>query len=506
MKRQEHIDFILKWSNYTDRATANQQVSKFTELLIHETGQGLNLSEAILSRCNLAGFNLRRATFNQAQMYETNLTNANLSEAKMICPGLERTNFTGVILKGAYLHALAAQVCKFDDADFSEITDATGSLFHGCSMSSINAEKSMFAGSTFYQCNLNNTNFTGTNLQGCSINECVLDNVNLSASLLSQLTITKTRMQGTLLDHSTGKGLVLQRLTCCDEISLTNANLPLLRCDSLLGSGINAEGLNAPDADFSECSFCDANFSKSILSNSRWKSCHFQRADFSDAKLDESSFSNSAMLESVFERVMAENIRVVESRLPKAKMSGFKGRCASFRDCDLSEVDLSKSYLYRAVLTGDPAMGMCMKRINLRDAILVQSYITADLSYANLSGAHCTYARLNNCDMHGANLSGANVYEASLIKTNLTDAQLTGINSPFFADRCPGLFNALEVSDPDKSISSIVDFLSGLEKLLMEFKESARLETSKANKLSCFHTKDLYCNLAPTSFDLVRMD
>jgi uncharacterized protein YjbI with pentapeptide repeats len=468
--RQEHIKFLLTWVSHINRELAKQKVSEFTELLIRESGQGLNLTEADLSDCNLEEFNLRRSTLNRAQLYRTNLIGANLSGARLICPGMERTNLKGAILKGAYVHALAAQVCDFRDADLSELVDATGSLFHGCSMSSLNAAQSMFAGSTFYQCDLENANFRGSNLQGCSINECILDNANLSLTLLAQTMITKSRMQGTLMNHATGKGLVLQRLSCCDGLQLVNAELPLLRCDVMLGSGLNGQSLNASNADFNECSLGNSNFSKSTLSNSRWKSCHLYQSDFSEAKLDEASFSNSSILESIFERVMAENLRVVESRLPNAKMSGFMGRGALFRDCDLSSADLSKAYLYRAVLTGDPARAMCLKGVNLQEAILVQAYITADLQNANLRGARCTYARLNNCNMRGSDLSGIDIFEASLIKTDLTDAKILSLKPPFFADRCPGLPIAPTIEASESTSSSLAIFLSSLQKLIIESK------------------------------------
>jgi uncharacterized protein YjbI with pentapeptide repeats len=280
-------------------------------------------------------------------------------------------------------------------------------------------------------------------------------------------------MQGAVLNRATGKGLVLQYLSSCDELQLIDADLPSLRCDSLSGSEIDAEGLKARNADFNECSFSGVKFLQATLSSSRWQDCHIDRGDFNEAKLDVASFSNCSLVETSLERVMAENLRVIECRLPKAKMSGFAGRSALFRDCNLSGADLSKAYLYRAIFTGDPARGMCMRDVDLQDAILVQAYITADLRKANLRGASCAYARLNNCNMQGANLSGVNVYEASLVKTDLTDSQLTGVEIPFFADRCPGLLAALENSATPASLPSIVNYLSSLEKLLLESKNSS---------------------------------
>jgi hypothetical protein len=38
----------------------------------------------------------------------------------------------GAKLDFAYMHAMAAQVCNFDDASLRNVIDATGSLFHGC--------------------------------------------------------------------------------------------------------------------------------------------------------------------------------------------------------------------------------------------------------------------------------------------------------------------------------------------------------------------------------------
>ena len=467
-KHQEHLEFILKWSRHDNRAIARQKVSELTDFLINESGQGLNLNGADLSGCNLEGFNLRQATLNQSKIYGTNLAKADLSGSTLICPGMERTNLSGAILRGAYIHALAAQVCNFHDADLAGLVDATGSLFHGCSMPSVKASGSVFAGATFYQCDLEGADFSGANLQGCNFNECILDKANLSIAFLSQTTITKSRMQNTVLNQSMGRGLVLQRLTSCDGLQLLNADFPLLRCDGLRGSELKAEGLKAPNADFNECSLYNTNFSKATLSGSHWKSCHLEGADFSEAKLEAASFLTSSMPKIILERALAENLHVVESRLTGAKMAGFVGRCATFRDCDLAEADLSRAYLYRAMFTGDPPRAMCMREVDLRDAILVQAYITADLREANLRGANCTYARLNQCNMRAADLSGVSIYEASLVKTDFTDARLVGIEPPFFADRCPGLLAALEASAAPEALARVVSFLSRLEQLLRD--------------------------------------
>jgi hypothetical protein len=89
---------------------------------------------------------------------------------------------------------------------------------------------------------------------------------------------------------------------------------------------------------------------------------------------------------------------------------------------------------------------MSLANATLTGSNLVQAYIAADLSHASLHHAKCAYARLNQSILEGADLGGIHLYQASLVKTVFEGAKVAGLAPPFFADRCPGLLEAVRAS------------------------------------------------------------
>src|SRR5262249_7540301 len=128
----ENLDdksWLRKWSEHPDRALAGAMVKQRSLALIEKTGRGLDLSNADLNGLNLSGFYLRRALMNRVQLHSADLSEAILTEASIICPAMEKTVLRGANLEGAYMHAMAAQVCDFRNASLDALVDATGSLF-----------------------------------------------------------------------------------------------------------------------------------------------------------------------------------------------------------------------------------------------------------------------------------------------------------------------------------------------------------------------------------------
>lgn len=200
-----------------------KHVSEVTQGLIDTTGRGMDLTEADLSNLDLRRVDLRRATLNRALLHGTRLQEADLSEVSMVCPGMERTNLTGASLRSAYVHALAAQTCVFDGADLTGLRDATGTLFHGCSMRGTHLDDGHLSGSSFYQCDLSDASMRNMNLQGALISECLLDSAALDGSCVDQLSVTKSSLRDTSLRSVAGHGLALQRLTAADGLVLADA-------------------------------------------------------------------------------------------------------------------------------------------------------------------------------------------------------------------------------------------------------------------------------------------
>ena len=255
-------------------------------------------------------------------------------------------------------------------------------------------------------------------------------------------------------------------LLAWDEYDLRDAHLPFLRLDSIKAAKVKADNLGAPGADIRACELNGARLRNAALETSRWVASHLEGADLREARLDGSSFNNCAARGVRLEGAAAENLSAVECSFAGARMAHFAGRCASFRDCDLSRADLREAYLYRASLTGDPPRSMAMAGADLSGAVLVQAYVAADLTGADLTGARCAYARLNQCILRGADLSGVALYEASMVKTDCTDARFTNLKPPVFADRAAGLLEALEAAPAGAAGEDTVAFLEKLDALL----------------------------------------
>ncbi|MET0065286.1 MAG: pentapeptide repeat-containing protein [Candidatus Thiodiazotropha sp.] len=480
MNRSEQVDSIeakipeldtltrlRRWAASSDRSAAQKEVSAYTEQLIARTGRGMVLREADLRGLDLSGFDLRKAVLNRAVLHGTNLSGADMSGAALVCPGMERTLLKGTIMRGVYMHAFAAQVCDFTGADMSDLTDATGSLFHGCFMSGVNLSGNSIAGTTFYQCIMDDVDFRRSNLQGSVINECHLGGADFTGAQLAQLSITKSNCRGVRFNEASGEGLCLQRLVDADNISLAQANLPGLRIRGGSYTRLAAQSLTAREADFASLSMSRANFSLADLEQARFLNLNIEGADFSGAKLDNATLYNCMADGSDFSAVTGENIAVRESSFQAAKLNRFTARCAHFRDCNLSRADLHGAYLYRAMITGDPPKAMSMNDADLSATTLVQSYIAGDLSGADLRGALLVYARLNQIILNGADLTGASLFGASLVKSLFDGARMDDVVGPVFSDRCSGLHQALEQAQGDES-RKLAAFVAGLEELLKQ--------------------------------------
>jgi uncharacterized protein YjbI with pentapeptide repeats len=458
---------LRRWAASTDRAVAQKEVSAYTQQLIDRTGRGMVLREADLRGLNLSGFDLRQAVLNRAVLHGTNLNGADLTGAALVCPGMERTQLKGTIMRGVYMHAFAAQVCDFTGADMSNLTDATGSLFHGCFMTGVKLSGNSIAGTTFYQCIMDEVDFRRSNLQGSVINECHLARADFSGAQLSQFCITKSNCRGVRFNEASGEGLCLQRLVDADGISLAQANLPGLRIRGGSFTHLDARSLSAREADFASLSMPRANFNLADLEQARFLNINIEGADFSGAKFDNASLYNCTADGSDFSSVTGENIAVRESSFQEAKLNRFTARCAHFRDCNLTRADLHGAYLYRAMITGDPPKAMSMNNANLSATTLVQSYIAGDLSGADLRGALLVYARLNQIILNDADLTGASLFGASLVKSLFERACMDDVVGPVFSDRCTGLQQALEEAQGDES-RKLAAFTASLEELLKQ--------------------------------------
>ncbi|UPJ79416.1 pentapeptide repeat-containing protein [Bradyrhizobium sp. 183] len=463
-------DFVRYWSRNSDRASALAAVGKRTEEAIKKTGIGLQLSCENFNGHDLSGFPLRRCILNRAQLHGAKLDGADLSEANLICPGLERASFRGAKLDFAYMHAIAAQVCSFDDASLRNLIDATGSLFHGCSMRRTRFDNAVLSGVLFYQCDASQAVFDGAELQGSTINECYLPRSSFHFANLSQVTMTKAHLTGSSLLQSRGECLSILRPTSVDGLVLENAYLPYFRLSKASGR-ILAKALAAPFSDFSLSNLAKAELEEADLSEARLLSVNLASANLVGAVLNGVSVRSCQLDGADLSRASGETISITESTMRYARLGGFRARCAFIRDCDLDDADFSQAYLYRSMITGDPPQSMALNRANFEGANLVQSYIAAGMTGSNLEAARTAYVRMNQSSLRKANLSGVTPFQASFVKTDFSDAEITTFEPPFFADRCPGLQAALEGVEDQKYKPS--EYLADFSSLMRRGREGS---------------------------------
>ncbi|MGH3907566.1 MAG: pentapeptide repeat-containing protein [Pseudonocardiaceae bacterium] len=435
-----------------------------TEKVLSETGRGLNLTQADLSGLDLSGFDLRHAVLNRASLYGTQLAKANLTGASLVCAGMERTDFTEAVVTGAYVHAFAAQASTFTGADMTGLVDSTGALFHGCDLAGARLDDAELAGTTFYQCNLVETRFQGTDLHGAVFNECRMDYAILGRAYLHDAMILRSSIRELNLSHARGHGLVLRRPTAADGLCLTNAHLPGLRLDQVRARRLRAADLHAPGIDVLDCQLPEADFSHADLSGGRWAQVGLDGARLVGALLPDSSWRGVSAINADATQVTAEGLTAGECTFTDAVFIGLAGRYSTFRNCDFHCADLRSAYLYRATFVGDPPTSACLVGAQLDGANLTQAYLAADFTGASIRHGWAAYARVNQAIFERADLRGTSLFRASAVKTEFTGARLGGQYGVVFADRCPGLLDALhESADPaSKRVAELVEELSEL--------------------------------------------
>lgn len=429
-----------------------RRVGELTEQAIKLTGRGLDLTQADLSRLNLSNLDLRRAILNRTSLYGTSLVGADLSGVSLVCAGLERTDFSRAKLCGAYAHAMSAQASKFVGADLSELVDATGSMFHGCDLTGATLDGSELAGTTFYQCGLTGATLRGADLRGAMFNECRVDDADLARTCVDDAVFLRCGIRGMSLERSGGRGLVVARPSSADGLRLVDADLPGLRLSQVRSRGLTATSLRAWGIDVQGGHLRDADLSGSELCRGRWDGVALERGNLSGASVADSSWVGVSASGLRAERVRGEGWVASECSFPGAVLTGFAGRYATFRNCDLRAADLSGSYLYRASFVGDPPSSACLAEANLDGANLTQAYLAADFTRVSLRSGWAIYARVNQSDFSGADLAGTSLFRASAVKTVFTGARLGGQRGMMLADRCPGLADALLDSDDESSV------------------------------------------------------
>lgn len=427
-----------------DREAALARIAELTEESLSRHGIGLNLADSDLSNLDLSGFDLRKACLNRAKLHATRLDRALLAGASLICAGLERTHFVDADLSGAYLHAIAAQVCDFTGANFKDALDMTGGLYHGCMMDRANFEGAVLSGTSFYQCRLSEASLQHAEAKGASFNECQLDGADFGSAQLDHTVFLKCQMDNVSLTGTIGPQLAILRPSATSALRLERAMLPGLRLSEVDCEHLDAAGLRAPSLDMSRCNLRRTDLSGADLQGARIAASHLADANFSRSNLTGATLQGTNFDRCDFSRCSAETMTSLECTFRAARFTGIRGRAAVFRDCNMSGALLQNAYLYRAMLTGDPVARMSMRGADLSGAELIQACVSADLTGARLVDTQLAYARLNQSILDEATLSCSRPYATTLVKTSMRGAKIKLFEPPFFIDRCVGFEAAIE--------------------------------------------------------------
>ncbi|MGA8808354.1 MAG: pentapeptide repeat-containing protein [Thermoanaerobaculia bacterium] len=347
----------------------------------------------------------------------------------------------------------------------SELSDATGSLFHGCNLEATLIQGAMLNGATFYQCNLRTAEASFAKLAAASFVECDLSRSQFMSANLDRATFTNCNQEAQSLQGCIGESLVIQNATALDGLTLDGARVPFLKLHHVIGRSIQASAVAAPNADIAHAGLLDATFSGSNFTDSRWLHCNLDSGNYERATLAGATFVDCSMRGANLSDVAGQDLRILRCVLIDACLQRISARGGAFRNSALTRVNARGAYLYGAFISGEPPSATSLRGADLSDAILVQAYITADLTDAVLTNAKCSYSRLNqslfvNSDFRGATLAGA-----SLVKSNFTGSKFSNIAMPFFTDRCVGLIDAIDAIPDVEVAARLREFVAESQKL-----------------------------------------
>jgi uncharacterized protein YjbI with pentapeptide repeats len=147
--------------------------------------------------------------------------------------------------------------------------------------------------------------------------------------------------------------------------------------------------------------------------------------DLSRTNLHRAKLSGVNLYRADITQVNLSGANLIEAHLLEAHVSG-----ANLTKADLSRADLIEANLSGANLSGANLNGATLLEANLSGANLTKADLRgaklgeADLYKANLSGANLSGADLMQADLYKANLSGANLSGADLMQANLLEGNL----------------------------------------------------------------------------------
>jgi len=251
----------------TDHAKIKVECARLTAKAKNETGIGLNLSHLDLSGKNLSGLDLRRAILRHTTLHGANLDNTNLSKASFFSVGMDKVQARGASFRNTYLHAAAMQACNFEGADFGDLKDAAGSLFHGCNFNKARIS-GLISGSTFFQCELEEGDLSGIYAGSVSFKSCNMRKINLARAYLYQASIAGETPSSTDVGEATLDDAVLIHARLCADFrkaSFVGANCDYANLNQSDFSGADLKGIRLRRASMLKTKFTGAEFPERLM-------------------------------------------------------------------------------------------------------------------------------------------------------------------------------------------------------------------------------------------------
>ena len=340
----------------------------------------------------LSDADLRGSLLEKAQLKGASLIRCDLSESKLV----------GAVLNGASLSQSNFERC---DLRFVDLCDA-------------DVSRCAFVGSRFHSTEFRNLLADGADFRGVEIERVKTPGAVLAASCW---------------DHATLRDVDFSEVESLDRCSFREADL-----DSVLLTGVKADGLEFCDAQMRLVSFLRSQFRGSVFEGSRLSRVTFDKSSMRTANLREikaiqctfrdADLSQSDMAAAVLEACDLGGVRLDRARLrqltadPSTRFTGATLDEADLTRALLDGVDFSNASLKRAILDAASLKRSILTDVNLRGA----RFLRTALNEAHLNGADLRDSDFEDADLRGASLRNADLRGASLTRTCLHGTDLEG--------------------------------------------------------------------------------
>lgn len=180
-------------------------------------------------------------------------------------------------------------------------------------------------------------------------------------------------------------------------------------------AGLDLSRIDFSGAVFNEMDLAGANFSHSSLEAAALSGCDLNGCQFCGSNLSFATLAQSKTRDTAWDQALCGDTTFEGLDFRKANLSGIQAPRACFRECQMQEVDLSKSLLAMADFPGSD-----MSRASFHEAIL---------SGADLSGCRAPAANFSRCHIESLRTDEATILDGAIFHDTVgSGANLEGAN------------------------------------------------------------------------------